>query len=251
MNLIKTGTKTRYFNVVNQINATEVGVLQFSGNNVVSGFSDNNYLTFPTWDTSSQSTRRDCEIVICFYIPENSGVIKGTILSSNNTKRILITIDNDGVDNFLRVSMGSGSDFNIAGDVKNSGSGTSSMRLINGIKYYVRVDITGSQGSSYRIECSTDPTFANYTRILLYNQSSGSSRWNFSASRIGKDETGSNKPALTQGLILLNECYYTMPNDSTWQGGTTSITEVTSNDTYTDTINYPIIKCPDYKIGGG
>lgn len=249
MNLIKTGTKTRYFNVVNQVNATEVGTLQFGRNNVVNGFSNNDYLTFPTWDTTSESTRRDCSIVICFYIPENSGVIQGTILSSYDTKRILITIDNNSSNNFLRVSMGSGGSFNIANDVTNSGSGTSTMWLTNGIKYYVRVNITGSQGSSYRIECSTDSTFANYTRILLYNQSTGS-RYNIKASQIGKDGTGSNKPALTQGLILLNECYYDMPNNNTWQGGNTYMTEVTSNDTYTNTINYPIIKYPDNKMGG-
>lgn len=248
MNLIQDGIKTRYFNVTNQRDVTEIGTLQFYRDNIVSGFSNDNYLTFPTWDTSSESTRRDCYIVICFYIPEEAGVTQGTLLSSNGTKRILITIDNNGSNNFLRVSMGSGSSFNIANNATNSGSGTSTMWLTNGIKYYVRVVITGSQGSSYRMECSTEPTFSNCTRMLLYNQASGT-RWNFQASQIGKDGTGGGNSPLAQCLIFLNECSYSLPNEGTWQGGSTNITEVTSSDTYTDTINYPIIKCPANKLG--
>lgn len=258
--LIQTGTKARYINIANTQNCTITGNVNISGANTCSGFSSNDYLTIvPGFDTTSSTNKRSSAIVICFSIPSSAGLTSGTILSSNGDNRLRFSVDNDGSNNFLKISFGSGSTWykdNVASYTDNSSSHPVSTQYLDfDKKYVVKFSVWGSYGKSYGISCSGDGG-NTWNEVFYYAQSGSnqSGRWNTKASILGKDASTSNVQQPFTGIIHLNDCYYGLPRNEDayyidWVGGTTTQTEVTSTDPYTDTITYPVIKASN--IGAG
>jgi len=260
MKLTQYGTRTRYFNIVNTQNCTIAGNINIAEANDCSGFSNNDYLTIvPAFDTTSSANKRSCAIVICFSIPSSVGLTSGTILSSNGDNRLRFSVDNDGSNNFLRVSFGSGSSWyqdNVTSYTANSSSHPVSTQYLDfDKKYLVKFSIWDTYGKSYGISCSGD-SGNTWNEVFYYAQTGNnqSGRWNTKASILGKDASTSNVQQPFAGIIHLNSCYYGLPVNGDnlnidWVGGTTTQTEVASSDPYTDTITYPVIKA--FNIGVG